>query len=575
MAIQFKLWILFLASISRLFFFHGRCLSYQVPINYSFMKDGSEAPTESYYDYIIVGGGTTGIPLATTLSNASRVLLLERGGSPYANSNITNLSGFTSGLCDPSPTSPAQHFDSEEGVSNVRARVLGGGTCINAGFYSRASQDFVAKVGWDAALVNKSYGWVEDLLVQEPWISSPWQSAARRGLVEAGVTPDNGFTYDHLVGTKYSGTTFDREGRRHTAADLLIQANPEGIDVFLNSTVHRILFTSKGKARPIAYGVIFTDSNGAEHKAFLSNGPKNEIVVSAGTIGSPQLLMLSGVGPKDHLQSLGIDMVIDHPFVGQGIFDNPYNAIYIPSPSPVEMSIGQFVGITAFDSYILALAGARFFTCPSTAAEETGTSSFRGGFIGAKVAKPQSRGHLRLLDTNPGTSPSVAFNYYNDREDVDTCVKGLRTIERVIMSRAFSKFRPSDASFGSLLNTTVEYLGIARRGRPENYSQSLEQYCKDTVMPVWHYHGSCQVGQVVDRDYRVLGVDALRVLDGSVFSASPGTNPQATLMMLGRYMGVKMQAERLRTDEASNWQHGGSWFGSWDHKNTNIGLYDI
>ncbi|KAJ6815304.1 protein HOTHEAD-like [Iris pallida] len=293
------------------------------------MKDGSDAPTESYYDYIVVGGGRPESPWLPPSLGLQSPGPRERGLAVREQQHNQPL-GFTSSLCDPSPTSPAQRFVSEEGVSNIRARVLGGGTCINAGFYSRASRDFVAEVGWDAALVNRSYSWVEDLLVQEPWVSSPWQSAARRGLVEAGVTPDNGFTNDHLVGTKYSGTTFDREGRRHTAADLLQQANPEGIAVLLNSTAHRILFTSKGRSRPIAYGVIFTDSDGAEHKAFLSNGPNNEIVVSAGTIGSPQLLMLSGVGPKDHLQSLGIDVVIDHPFVGQGIFDNPYNAITSP-----------------------------------------------------------------------------------------------------------------------------------------------------------------------------------------------------------------------------------------------------
>ena len=69
--------------------------------------------------------------------------------------------------------------------------------------------------------------------------------------------------------------------------------------------------------------------------------------------------------------------------------------------------------------------------------------------------------------------------------------------------------------------------------RHENDSTSLEQFCKDTVMTIWHYHGGCQAGRVVDHDYRVLGVDALRVIDGSTFNYSPGANPQATVMMLG------------------------------------------
>ena len=69
-----------------------------------------------------------------------------------------------------------------------------------------------------------------------------------------------------------------------------------------------------------------------------------------------------------------------------------------------------------------------------------------------------------------------------------------------------------------------------------NSSRSLEQFCKDTVMTIWHYHGGCRVGKVVDGDFRVFGVDSLRVVDGSTFALSPGTNPQATLMMLGRYV---------------------------------------
>nr|POE93961.1 protein hothead [Quercus suber] len=82
--------------------------------------------------------------------------------------------------------------------------------------------------------------------------------------------------------------------------------------------------------------------------------------------------------------------------------------------------------------------------------------------------------------------------------------------------------------------------------RPQNPSAvfSLEQFCIDAVMTMWHFHGGCQVGKVVDRDYKVLGVDALRVIDGSTFLQSPVTNPQATVMMLGRYMGEKILHER-------------------------------
>lgn len=94
------------------------------------------------YDYIVVGGGTAGCPLAATLSLKYKVLLLERGGSPYGNRNISYLENFHIGLSNMAPDSPSQAFISTDGVINARARVLGGGTCINAGFYSRASSRY-------------------------------------------------------------------------------------------------------------------------------------------------------------------------------------------------------------------------------------------------------------------------------------------------------------------------------------------------------------------------------------------------------------------------------------------------
>ncbi|KAM3316571.1 hypothetical protein ACQJBY_034604 [Aegilops geniculata] len=83
-------------------------------------------------------------------------------------------------------------------------------------------------------------------------------------------------------------------------------------------------------------------------------------------------------------------------------------------------------------------------------------------------------------------------------------------------------------------------------------TRPLQQYCRDTVMTIWHYHGGCHVGPVVDQDYRVIGVAGLRVVDSSTFKYSPGTNPQATVMMLGRYMGLKIQEEGWRPGRPRN-----------------------
>lgn len=208
-----------------------------------FTREATAAPPVVYYDYIIIGGGTSGCPLAATLSHGATVLVLERGGSPYSNQNITHFNKFATTLSDTTPSSPIQQFISRDGVINARAQVLGGGSAVNAGFYTRTSRHYVKKAGWDEIMVNQSYSWVEKLVAFEPPMLE-WQSAVRDGLIEVGVLPYNGFTYDHIYGTKVGGTTFDREGYRHTAADLLQHAVPRNLKVYLHATVHKILFLS-------------------------------------------------------------------------------------------------------------------------------------------------------------------------------------------------------------------------------------------------------------------------------------------------------------------------------------------
>ncbi|KAJ0243098.1 Glucose-methanol-choline [Hirschfeldia incana] len=533
------------------------------------MKDATFAPTFARYDYIIIGGGTSGCALAATLSENATVLVLERGGSPYDNPTATDIQNFATTLSNTSPKSWSQLFISEDGVYNTRARVLGGGSVLNAGFYTRAGDGYVKEVEWKSDEVEAAYEWVEKKIAFEPPIMG-WQTALKDGLLEAGEFPYNGFTYNHTYGTKIGGTIFDNVGQRHTAANLLEYANPDRVAVYLHATVHKILFTTK------AYGAIFQDSNGVLHKAELAKNAMNEVILSAGAIGSPQLLMLSGVGPMAHLAAHGIKpVVLDHPMVGQGMADNPMNAIFIPSPTPVEISLIQAVGITKFDSYIEGASGVIFSyswtrnyfdgvlnylneTSRTTTSTPLSTQSItdffksidplfnattQAGVILQKVAGPVSRGHLELRNTNPYDNPSVRFNYYQEPEDLQKCVEGITTIIKVINSKAFSKFKYPDATIPGLLDLI---LNVPTNLRPRHVTSvfNLKQFCIDTVMTIWHYHGGCQVGRVVDKNYKILGIDSLRVIDGSTFLKSPGTNPQATVMMLGRYMGQKILRER-------------------------------
>ncbi|KAK2985071.1 hypothetical protein RJ640_022949 [Escallonia rubra] len=551
-------------------FLYGSCNSEPAPYP-TFAREATLAPPIVFYDYIVVGGGTSGCALAATLSEGANVLLLERGGLPYGNPHISNIRGFAASLLDNSPTSASQTFVSTDGVINHRARVLGGGSALNAGFYTRASTDYVRRVGWDQKLVNESYEWAEKKVAFRPPMLA-WQSAVRDGLLEAGVLPYNGFTFDHIYGTKVGGTIFDKDGHRHTAADLLEYADPTKITVYLNATVYQILFRigaiSKGSTlaglvnlvllgRPRAYGVLYRDAKGQKHVAYLKVGLKNEIILSAGALGSPQLLMLSGIGPAEHLRAQRIRVVLDQPMVGQGMADNPMNALVIPSPEPVELSLIQVVGIPRFESYIEAASGTILAWAPRQAGELMRSmnqvsvaageaylnSTLQAGVILEKIAGPFSTGHMELETKDPNDTPRVTFNYFKNPQDLQRCVDGMNTIIKVINSESFSRFRFPLMSVQDLIDLMVA-IPVNLRPRRVGDTVSMEDFCVDTVMTIWHYHGGCQVGRVVDRDYRVLGVDALRVVDGSTYYDSPGTNPQATCMMLGRYVGQRILDER-------------------------------
>ncbi|XAR74040.1 (R)-mandelonitrile lyase [Bertholletia excelsa] len=499
----------------------------QSPSYLQFVYNATQFPSEDYYDYIIVGGGTAGCPLAATLSEHFKVLVLERGGVPFNKPNLMTQEGFISTLVDvDNYDSPAQAFTSEDGVPNARGRVLGGSSAINAGFYSRADDTFYNKSGvnWNLRLVNQSFDWVERAIVFRPELKN-WQSAIRDALIEAGVDPYNGFSLDHRLGTKIGGSTFDRYGRRHSAADMLNYARASNIKVAIHASVQRILVASSSPysgGKQTAVGVVYRDETGKFHHAMLSE--KGEIMVCAGALGSPQLLLLSGIGPRTYLSSWGIPVVHHLPYVGQYLYDNPRNGISIVPPTPLEHSLIQVVGITDSGAYLEAASNVIPFSFPEHSIFIQNPSPplyLTVATIMEKITGPASAGSLRLASTD--------------------CVNGTRKIGDVLRSRSMDEFKFQEW-FGA---RDFRFVGPTL---PVDQSNDImmADFCRRTVRTIWHYHGGCLVGKVVDQQFRVVGVDSLRVVDGSTFTVSPGTNPQATVLMLGRYVGVKTVRERMR-----------------------------
>ncbi|XP_043708269.1 (R)-mandelonitrile lyase-like [Telopea speciosissima] len=524
----------------------------QGPPYVNFVLNATELPMREDYDYIIVGGGTAGCPLAATLSAKYRVLLLERGGPSYDNTNLMTQEGFLPVLSHTDTfDSPAQAFISEDGVPNARGRVLGGSSAINAGFYSRGDMEFFERSGvyWDMNLVNQSYEWVESAVVFRPNLMD-WQTTILDGLLEANVTPYNGFSLDHVTGTKIGGSTFDSFGRRHSAADLLNYANPFNIRIALYANVVRVLvgsrstssgsLSSSAPAKKAASGVVYRDELGRHHRAMI--GGDGEVILCTGAIGSPQLLLLSGIGSRAYLASLGIPVVHHLPYVGQFMYDNPRNGISIAPPLPLDHSLIQVVGITNSGSYIEAASNIVPFVSPVRPIflrDPFSPVYLTVATIMEKISGPLSAGSLRLASTDVRVNPVVRFNYFENPVDLARCVMGMRKIGEILRGRSIDGFRIR----GLLGGRDFRYVGPTL---PFNLSDDelMGDFCRRTVATIWHYHGGCLIGKVVDRQYRVIGLDGLRVVDGSTFTVSPGTNPQATMMMMGRYVGLQLIRDR-------------------------------
>ncbi|XP_038889699.1 (R)-mandelonitrile lyase 1-like [Benincasa hispida] len=530
--------LIILISIFQLGVFSSHTIPDQDTSYLKFVHEANELPETGEYDYIIIGGGTAGCPLAATLSSKYSVLLLERGSDPNKYPSVLNEQGLLNAfVAEDDGQNPFQHFISEDGVENIRGRVLGGGSMINAGFYSRGHREFfeTAGVDWDMELVEKAYQWVEQTVVSRPSLSA-WQSAFRGALLEAGVGPDNGFDLKHLVGTKTGGSIFDNKGNRHGAVELLNKAEPQNLKVGTQAIVERIIFTGLS-----ASGVSYSDPKGKLHTAFIRE--KGEIILSAGAIGSPQLLLLSGVGPKYHLSSLKLPVVLHQPHVGEFMSDNPRFSPTIVLPFQLVASSAQVVGTLANNIHLQSFASPLpFFAPPSFSLlppQSTSIIPSLAIFVG-KFSDVLSEGSLRLNSSiDVKESPIVRFNYYSNHDDLARCVRGVRKVGDLLKTQTMEKIKNQDLEG----NKGFQFLGLPL---PENLwnDSAVEEYCQKTVTTYWHYHGGCLVGKVVDHNHKVIGIENLRVVDGSTFSVSPGTNPMATLMMLGRYVGLKVLQQR-------------------------------
>jgi choline dehydrogenase len=492
-------------------------------------------------DYVIIGAGSAGCALANRLSEDSnvKVLLLEAGG-PDKMRKIQIPAAFQKLFkteCDWAyETEELEHMNRRR-MFWPRGRVLGGSSSINAMVYSRANRSDhdrwreLGVEGWsyDDILpyykksennergADEFHGVGGELNVADLRCVNPLTHRFIEAAQGAGLKYNEDLNGASQEGAGYLQVT-QKNGERHSAAAAFLRPvlSRPNLAVRTGAHVTRLIF-DKGRAA----GVEFAQDGRMERAR-----ANREIILSGGSINSPQTLMLSGVGPADHLRAMDIPVVADLPGVGQNLLDHLLIGVEYECLEPIGLhradNLKNILNYLLFRKGPLTSnvgeAAAFLKTDPSHTAPnielifapvfymDNGFKNpdLHGFSIGVALQKPESKGHIRLKSKDPFAAPAIQPNYLSSGADLAACVEGVKLAREIFGSKIFNRFRGKEWWPGEAAKTDDDLAG----------------HIRETAETIYHPVGTLRMGNdamaVVDDKLRVRGVEGLRVVDASV-----------------------------------------------------------